>query len=96
MVITMPENTTFERVLVSQGTFSAPPVGTRGNIICLLGSLLAGQTVEITVAVKLQINSSSFDVSATATSIVPDPNPSNNTLHEFRQYTQDTTSQSPQ
>jgi uncharacterized repeat protein (TIGR01451 family) len=88
VTITMPENTTFERVIASVGTGFSPPVGGRGDIVWLLGSIPAGVSVEITVAVKFQINSSFFDVSATVTSTAPDAVPSNNSRREVGSYRQ--------
>jgi uncharacterized repeat protein (TIGR01451 family) len=84
----MQEGTTFERVISPQGIFTTPAPGQRGNVVGSLGSLVAGQSVEITVAVKNERNISLLDVTARVTATSSDPNSDNNEIRHATSYGQ--------
>lgn len=79
----VPEGTTFVSVAATQGTFDAPPVGDVGEVRCALGTLAAGDTATVTLAVRADCELLTGDVIANEALVsgsVNDPNAVNNSV----------------
>jgi uncharacterized repeat protein (TIGR01451 family) len=77
---TLPPQTTFVSASVSQGTFSAPAVGSSGTVTWTAGNLAAGGTATLSLQVKVIGRGKDLIVNtATVTSSTLDSNPNNNT-----------------
>lgn len=77
----LPAGTTFLSVSSTQGTSSAPPVGSSGTVTCNLGSLPSGATATVTIGVTITVKGkATITNNATVSSATPDPNPGNNSV----------------
>jgi uncharacterized repeat protein (TIGR01451 family) len=76
----VPAGTTFYAVTTTQGTTSAPPVGTVGTVTANFGTLASGASATMTLTVKVSAKGNDKIVNtATVTATTFDPNVANNT-----------------
>ena len=76
----LPVGTVFVSATVSQGTFTAPPVGTGGVVTANINSIANGATVTLTVVVKVTgKNQSSVTNTVSVSATTADPHTANNT-----------------
>jgi TolB protein len=74
----LPAQTRFTSVGPSQGSCSAPPVGSVGTVVCSLGMLAKGASGNVTIVVKVVARKTTVVNTASVTSATADPNPANN------------------
>jgi uncharacterized repeat protein (TIGR01451 family) len=75
----LPVGTVFVSATVSQGTFTAPPVGTGGVVTANINSIANGATVTLTVVVKVTgKNQSSVTNTVSVSATTADPHTANN------------------
>jgi hypothetical protein len=76
---TLPSGTLFASVSTSQGTATAPPVGSNGTVTVNLGNLAKGASASINVVVTINAPSqTTLTNTATVTATTQDLNNSNN------------------
>jgi hypothetical protein len=76
----VPPGTTFYAVSTTQGTTSAPSVGTVGTATANFGALASGASATMTLTVKVSAKGNDKIVNtATVTATTFDPNSANNT-----------------
>lgn len=79
MTDAIPTGTTFSSCVSSQGTCTGPAVGTNGTVTANLGTLAASTQATVTLVVNVTAPAgTTLTNTATASSAVTDPNPSNN------------------
>ncbi|MEK6284854.1 MAG: DUF11 domain-containing protein [Acidobacteriota bacterium] len=79
----VPTGTTFNAVAISQGGFTAPPVGGNGVIACSLGAIPSGSSALVWLVVKVTAQpGTQIKNTASVVGTLSDPNPSDNVADE--------------